>query len=94
VDTEANLTAQASPENAQAPTPEPAQPAPAPAQREQVGAITGGQPERAAPAPAPAPERDTTERTDLPRTASVLPLLALIGVGSLVGSRLLRRARQ
>jgi len=90
VETEANMTAQASPENAQAqPAPEPA---PEP-QREPVGAIPGGtpapEPTRAVtPAPAPAPGRN-----DLPRTAGVLPLLALIGAGSLAGSRMLRRAR-
>ena len=32
-------------------------------------------------------------RTELPATASLLPLLAIIGVGSLVGSRMLRRGR-
>jgi hypothetical protein len=36
---------------------------------------------------------DTT-RTDLPNTAGLLPLLAVIGLGSLVGSRLLRRSRR
>jgi hypothetical protein len=42
-----------------------------------------------------APMRDTdTERTDLPATASLLPLLAVIGIGSLVGSRWLRRSRR
>ncbi len=46
--------------------------------REQVGAL----------ATPPAP------RTNLPAPAGVLPLLALIGFGSLVGSRLVRRARQ
>lgn len=59
------------------------------------------------PAPAPEPRTQPTTdrtvdtaatrdagRTDLPRTASVLPLLAVIGVGSLVGSRLLRRGRR
>jgi hypothetical protein len=96
VDSEANLTAEASPENGQRAT---EQPAPT---REPVGAITGTNPETPAraeepapaptPEPAPAPER--AERTDLPRTAGVLPLLALIGVGSLAGSRMLRRARQ
>jgi hypothetical protein len=42
---------------------------------------------------APAQERTTarTARTDLPNTAGILPLLALIGLGSLVGSRMLRR---
>ena len=72
------------------------QPAPAP-QREQIGALatppaeTAPVPERAAePAPAPAPE----PRSDLPGTAGVLPLLALMGIGSMAGSRLLRRVRR
>lgn len=44
---------------------------------------------------APMRDRDTdTVRTDLPNTASVLPLLAVIGIGSLVGSRWLRRSRR
>lgn len=96
VDSEANLTAQASPETAPATVAEP--------QREPVGAITG-EPERTTPvaepmpeptpAPAPAPEvREEPARTDLPNTAGALPLLALIGIGSLVGSRLLRRANR
>ena len=68
--------------------------APAPV-REPVGAITGNTPAQspapdrsASPAPAPAP------RTDLPDTAGALPLLALIGLGSLVGSRIMRRVQQ
>lgn len=103
VDTDANVSAQASTETAQAETRAQAevQTAPEPAatpQREPVGAISG-QPERTEPAPmperdpAPAPERDEPARTDLPNTAGMLPLLALIGIGSIVGSRLLRRAR-
>ena len=84
-DSEANLTAQASPEN---PAP-PAERAPA---RESVGAITGGQTQ---PATTPAPDRaPAAERTDLPATAGMLPLLAVIGLASVVGSRLLRRARK
>jgi hypothetical protein len=44
---------------------------------------------------APAADRDTdTARTDLPNTAGFLPLLAVIGIGSLLGSRWLRRSRQ
>jgi hypothetical protein len=40
-------------------------------------------------------DRDTdTARTDLPNTASFLPLLALIGIGSVVGSRWMRRSRK
>jgi hypothetical protein len=58
------------------------------------------------PAPAPQPRTQpmtdrTTDtaatreaRTELPATASLLPLLAIIGVGSLVGSRMLRRGRR
>jgi hypothetical protein len=38
--------------------------------------------------------RTETTRTDLPNTAGFLPLLAVIGIGSLVGSRLLRRSRR
>jgi len=61
---------------------------PAPEQaprRETVGAITGGDTQADRPA-APA-------RTDLPNTAGMLPLLALIGIGAIAGSQLLRRAR-
>jgi len=53
-------------------------------------------PRTAAPASrdaAPAPAAERTHRTDLPRTAGPLPLLALIGLGSLAGSRLVRKVR-
>ena len=44
---------------------------------------------------APVRDRDTdAARTDLPNTAGFLPLLAVIGIGSLVGSRMLRRTRR
>ena len=50
---------------------------------------------QATPERAPMPERDRAEaRTDLPNTAGLLPLLAVIGIGSIVGSRLLRRTRR
>lgn len=64
---------------------------------------------QAAPAPAPQPPADPApappartadmtadraERTTLPNTASLLPLLALIGVGSLAGSAWLRSRRR
>jgi hypothetical protein len=100
-ETEASVSAQASTEPAQVQAQAEVQTAPAAEpQREPVGAITG-EPERteAAPMPertaepAPAPEREESARTDLPNTAGLLPLLALIGLGSIVGSRLLRRAR-
>lgn len=73
-----------------------AQPAPEP-QREQIGALATPPAE-----PAPAPERDVepapapepAPRSDLPHTAGVLPLLALLGLGSMAGSRMLRRANR
>lgn len=55
------------------------------------------------PAPQAAPATDRTMQTDrtananrdqLPNTAGMLPLLALIGLGSVAGSRLLRRSRR
>ena len=46
------------------------------------------------PAPQRADDRNDTRRSDLPNTAGLLPLLAVIGVGSLVGSRLVRRSRR
>jgi hypothetical protein len=95
--TDERAAATATTEVAQAETP----------QREPVGAISGSDttpapaPERAEAAPmpertdAPAPERtEAPARTDLPNTAGALPLLALIGLGSLAGSRMVRRARQ
>jgi hypothetical protein len=60
------------------------------AQAEPAPAAQQPMPDRTAPPPA---DRDT-ERTDLPDTAGFLPLLALIGVGSVVGSRLLRRSKK
>ena len=68
-----------------------AQPAPEP-QRERIGALATP-PAEPAPTPEPrvAPE---APRSDLPATAGVLPLLVLMGLGSVAGSRLLRRARQ
>ena len=87
--TAATAEAQATPTPAPAPrTTETAQTAPAP--QPATDRAPQSTPERA-----PMPERNTaTARTDLPNTAGVLPLLALIGIGSLVGSRLLRRSRR
>jgi hypothetical protein len=74
------------------------QPEPAPQPR-QAEPTTDRTPS-AAPAPQPRPVDRTadsaardTERTDLPETAGFLPLLALIGIGSVIGSRMLRRSR-
>ncbi len=104
-DLEANATARTSQENPEALAQQTApaaasQPAPAPEQpREQVGAITGGtttpEPARTEPAPAPAPEPAPAPapRRDLPHTAGALPLLALMGLGSLVGSHLAKKAQ-
>ena len=75
------------------------QPAPE-AQREQVGALaTPANPEPApmpqrTAEPAPARDVDDAPRSDLPNTAGALPLLALIGLGSLAGGAVLRRARK
>lgn len=44
--------------------------------------------------PARAERSQAAPRRDLPNTAGLLPLVAVIGVGSLVGSRLLRRSRR
>lgn len=70
---------------------------PEPEPRTQPGpTVTQPAPEptaQATPERAPMPERDTA-RTDLPNTAGLLPLLAVIGIGSIVGSRLLRRTRR
>lgn len=62
------------------------QPAPEP-RREQIGAL-------AAPPANPEPSAEPAPRSDLPATAGMLPLLALIGIGSLAASGLLRRARR
>ena len=96
--TEASAGAQASAQAATATTREQQQPAPvAEPQREQIGALATP-PAESASAPQrdteQAPARDAARRTDLPNTAGVLPLLALIGIGSLLGSRMLRSARR
>lgn len=44
--------------------------------------------------PAPAPRTRTADRTELPGTASSLPLIALIGLGALAGSAWMRRLRR
>ena len=84
-ETEASAQASASATTETQPAPEP--------QREQVGALATPPAE-----PAPMPERATepapAPRSDLPETAGVLPLLALIGLGSIAGSRMVRRVQQ
>ena len=60
---------------------------------------TTSQTAEARPAPTPAPTRSVETsrveetRTALPRTASVLPLVGLIGLASLAGAAILRRRR-
>lgn len=66
---------------------------------EAPAAVAQAEPPATTPAPTPNPDRPATapvvtEREELPNTASFLPLLALVGVGSLVGSRWLRRSRR
>ena len=98
---EASAQASASTATQQTQTAEATTQQPEPAQREQVGALatppaTETTPERRADVtPAPAPERDVdaAPRTDLPATAGVLPLLALIGLGSIAGSRMIRKVK-
>jgi hypothetical protein len=100
---EASVTANEQEASAQASASTATAQQPEPAQREQVGALatppatdTTPAPERSADvAPAPAPDRDVdaAPRTDLPATAGVLPLLALIGLGSIAGSRMIRRVK-
>jgi hypothetical protein len=91
VTAETRTTADTQTAQAQTP-PAPQATATEPQPREQVGALAtppaNPEPERrAAPVTAPA-------RTELPATASLLPLLALIGIGSIVGSRIVRRSRK
>lgn len=62
--------------------------------RTQPGPVPQPEPRAADPAPTTPARQADTSRTDLPNTASLLPLLALIGIGSLVGSRLMRRSRR
>lgn len=78
-DTEVDIDGQPAAETAQAETPAPEAQQPEP------------ETETARTQPGPPP---MAERTDLPNTASLLPLLALIGVGSVAGSRLLRRSKK
>ncbi len=84
-----------------------AQPAPEP-QREQIGGLAtppatpapepertpAPEPDRSAAQPERAPEPAPAPRSDLPDTAGLLPLLALIGLGSVIGSQVIRRARR
>ena len=71
----------------------PAQPAPAAPMTDRAAATTP-QPDRTAATDRADLNGDRDNaRTDLPNTAGMLPLLALIGIGSLVGSRMLRRSR-
>ena len=78
------------------PEPEASPSATAPPQVRETPRTTAAQVDTTAqstPDRAPMRDRDTA-RTDLPNTASFLPLLAVIGIGSLVGSRWLRRSRR
>lgn len=87
-------TTTASAESTQAPPPaQPTQTNPVPSPETDRTPVTTAQ---------SAPERTTDtvrtdvnrDRSELPNTAGFLPLLALIGIGSVVGSRMLRRSRR
>jgi hypothetical protein len=94
-------TTTASAERTQPPPAQPTQTRPVPSPEETdltpattaQGARTTAQAERTTPQRADDVNGDTP-RSDLPNTAGLLPLLAVIGVGSLIGSRLLRRSRR
>jgi hypothetical protein len=60
----------------------------------QSQAVTQRPVEPATPAPATTTEPVTTTRTELPRTATILPLVALVGFGSLAGAAALRLRRR
>lgn len=79
---------------APAPQPEPTAPAvttPAPSPTTTTADSTAA---RSTESTMPRPARDTVERTSLPTTASPLPLVALLGLGSLVGAGALRLRRR
>jgi hypothetical protein len=98
--TESATTATADTTTARAPVSQPTQTAPVPSPE------TDRTPATTAQSTQPTPERTMPERTtqtartdvndrdQLPNTAGILPLLALLGIGSLVGSRMLRRSRR
>jgi hypothetical protein len=88
---------------AQATQPPPAQPTqtnPVPSPEvDRTPATTASAPARPMPDRTASPGPDRTaglngDRDALPNTAGILPLLALIGIGSVVGSRMLRRSRR
>jgi hypothetical protein len=70
------------------------QPAPEPGREVIGGLATPPADQQPAPTPDRTPEPAPAPRTDLPDTAGLMPLLALIGIGSVVGSQLLRRTRK
>src|SRR5688572_20897694 len=94
-------TTTASAERTQPPPAQPTQtrPVPSPEETDLTPATTAPAARTTAQAERTTPQRaddvnGDTRRSDLPNTAGLLPLLAVIGVGSLIGSRLLRRSRR
>lgn len=79
-------TAQAAPPPQPAPMPQRTAPAPAPEPAPRAE-------RRQAPTPEQAPARTTEPRTELPRTASLVPLIGLVGFASFAGAAFLRRRR-
>ncbi|HEX4914198.1 MAG TPA: hypothetical protein VFV51_09585 [Vicinamibacterales bacterium] len=86
---------------ARAPVSQPTQTAPVPSPETDRTPATTAQSTQPTTERSTMPERtaqtaraDVNDRDQLPNTAGFLPLLALIGIGSLVGSRMLRRSRR
>ncbi|MEO8679929.1 MAG: hypothetical protein ABI665_12825 [Vicinamibacterales bacterium] len=67
----------------------PAQPAPTPRTEP-----TATMADRTPAPPARVDRTDQTDRTELPRTATILPLITLIGAGAMAAGNLLRRSRR
>jgi hypothetical protein len=101
--TETTTTAAAETTTAQAPVSQPTQTNPVPSpETDRTPATTAPATAQTQPMTDRTATTDRAETTDrsmqtratLPNTAGILPLLALIGIGSVVGSRLLRRSRR
>ena len=99
--TETTTTATAETTTAQAPVSQPTQTSPVPSPETDRTPVTTAQStdrttttDRTMTDRPAQTARADVDRDQLPNTAGMLPLLALIGIGSLVGSRMLRRSRR
>lgn len=97
---QATTPATATPDPAATPAPETARaeqapaPAPMPERAAQPASERSPEPATDRAADTRMTETDRAPRSQLPNTAGMLPLLALVGLGSLAGSRWLRRSRR